>query len=181
MKLKREAAQVLELPTIQEVESTTTKRPQVPHILLSSINIETRVKNSSRVPFQIFDNNKTPQYHEEYEDMEVDYDDENDNQGSSKIHNFSISNTESPDDKTIKKQATKASKHPLAPSERLKKLPNAQAELLEANTCKIVVKISPPAQEISIHSNTVKLSNQNKRKRRYFLNLVYFILAGQKS
>lgn len=121
---------------------------------------------SSRVPFQIFDNNKTPQYHEEYEDMEVDYDDENDNQSSSKIQNFSIFNTESPDDKTVKEQAVKASKHPLAPSERLKKLPNAQAELLEANACKIVVKISPPAQEISIHSNTMRLSNQNKRKRR---------------
>ena len=123
-------------------------------------------EHSSRVPFQIFDNNKTPQYEHEYEDMDVDYE-ENDHQSASKVHNFSIFNSEDTPDKKSEKEEPKPEKRPMPPSERLKKLDNAKAELLTANAYKIVVKITPPSQEISIESNTIKVSKKiSKRKRK---------------
>lgn len=98
--------------------------------------------------------------------MDVDYED-NEPQSNSKVNDFSIFNSESPDVKSSKNEI-KVANPIMPPSERLKKLENAKAELLEANAYKIIVKITPPAQEISIESNTIRLSNPSKKlKRRY--------------
>jgi hypothetical protein len=148
-------------------------------------------EHSSRVPFQIFDNNKTPQYQPEYEDMEVDYEDHDDEieheqeqeqQSASKVHNFSIFNSEDTPDKKSSKDEVKEETTVMPPSERLKKLVNAKAELMTANAYKIVVKITPPSQEISIESSTIRLTKQQKRKRKrakIMTNNGYYVQRGK--
>lgn len=67
----------------------------------------------------------------------------------------------------------------MPPSEILKRFSNAKAELIEANSCKIIVKIISPAQEILIEHNSIKLSKtKNARKRPKHYNHEYFQNKG---
>lgn len=65
----------------------------------------------------------------------------------------------------------------MLPSERLKKLPNAQAELIQANAFKIIVKITPPAPENSTEPSKLlmtKEENQRKRKAKILSQQQYY-------
>lgn len=54
----------------------------------------------------------------------------------------------------------------MKPSERLKFIPDAKAELIEANAFRITVKITPSAQEITVQGGVAKhLKSRVKRKR----------------
>jgi hypothetical protein len=54
----------------------------------------------------------------------------------------------------------------MKPSERLRFIPDAKAELIEANAYKITVKITPSAQEITVQGGVSKhFKSRMKRKR----------------
>lgn len=128
--------------------------------------------SSSRVPFKIFDQNqRTPCYNQNmvndnpYDNMDVDEVEEDPHNGA-KVSEFSVWNTESITEHPERPKAHTMNKKLMLPSERLKTVPGAKAELLEANAFNITVKITPPANEVHVQNNIINIqANRSNRKR----------------
>mgnify|MGYP006273556631 CR=1 FL=1 len=117
--------------------------------------------NDSRVPFQIFDQNqKTPKYRESNNAMELDDEIYGPHQDV-KVSEFSLWGTESA------QENQESAKKQMPPSERLKNLPNAKTELLEANAYTITVKVTPKLNEINIQNNIVKFSKEKYKHKKH--------------
>lgn len=128
---------------------------------------ESKNQSNSRVPFQIFDQNlRTPNYNEGYGNMEVDHvTPEKQNRG--KVSEFSLyysGNESNEDQKSAEKEVIQKQ---LLPSERLKMVPEAKAELIEANAFTITVKITPPANEVNIQNNIININTTNHHRKRH--------------
>lgn len=77
-----------------------------------------------------------------------------------------MQHSESPDCDDYKDEVQSSVSKSMKPSERLRLLPDAKAELIEANAYKITVKITPSAQEITVQGGMSKhLKSRVKRKR----------------
>ena len=124
--------------------------------------------SNSRVPFKIFEQNlRTPCYNESYQE-EMDVDERiNEHHQMPKVSEFSLWNTESINE-VPEKGHTIMDKKTVFPSERLRTLPEAQAELIEVTNLAITVKITPPCgvQNRLTAIGKAKISKKKHRRNR---------------
>jgi hypothetical protein len=123
--------------------------------------------SSSRVPFQIFDQHlRTPNYNEGYENMDVDQITPQ-KQERVKISEFSIYHSDNESRQEHKSAEKEVRFKPLLPSERLKTVPEAKAELVDINSFIITVKITPPATEGNVQNNIININTTNNHRKRH--------------
>jgi hypothetical protein len=128
--------------------------------------------SNSRVPFQIFDQNaRTPNYND-YEEADIEMTPDNQ---KAKINEFSLCYSENSDE--IDESITPEKPTRMLASERLRKEPDAKAQLVEANAYNIVVKIVPPANEINVQNNIINIKTKDGKRRKK--SKIYH--AGQKT
>ena len=120
--------------------------------------------SNSRVPFKIFDPcQRTPQYNDKSESIDDEWKSFEDNQ-QSKYSDISMHHSESQNDDKDEIQSSISDN--MKPSERLRFIPNAKAELIEANAYKITVRITSSAKEITVQGGSAQqLKSRVKRKR----------------
>mmetsp|Transcript_5206 Transcript_5206/g.5969 ORF Transcript_5206/g.5969 Transcript_5206/m.5969 type:complete len:409 (-) Transcript_5206:800-2026(-) len=145
--------------------STHNKTTGPSHSSVNQRYRENKLQTStSRVPFQIFDQNmRTPNYNEGYENMEVD-EHTPEKHISGKVKEFSLCYSDSSSDGE-RHNSGRSSPKAMLPSERLRKISDSKAELLEANEFCITVRITPSAHEVNIQNNSISFK-KNKRERK---------------
>jgi len=122
--------------------------------------------SNSRIPFPIFDKNlKTPN-HEEPENAEFG-EDSPEEQIQSRVNEFSLCYSERTSNGAEGPVSRRTSQRLLEPSERLRNVGEAKAQLVEVNEFSIIVKITPSANEIHLKSSGAKVKGSGNGRKRH--------------